>query len=203
MDSWIAFHSSYIAPISLPGVHLTPCTAMNCERLYAAILELLCQLPDNLALMIPSEACFHGDGKTDCAYHGTGDIKHQRYIAQHTCPGTLSRHFLHRTTKIDVEHIGMRLLLHDFGCLHHGVNVTSINLYSHRPFCIRHHNLVETTVDRTDQGFRTDEFGINHGCAKLTAQKPKCTVSHILHRCEQNGFLTQIHISYFHDVVSY
>ena len=109
MYSGIAFHLAYQGPIGLTGVHLGTRAAMDCERLYATVLQLFSQISDNKTVIIPPQTRLHGDRSADSFHHVSRDVKQQRYVAKHARTGPLAGYFLYRTAEIQVNQVGFHL----------------------------------------------------------------------------------------------
>ena len=73
---------------------------MNGQGLYAAVLQLLCQVGDDQVFFVPAKACLHSHRRLHRLHHLASDVEHQRNIPQHTRTGTLPSHLLHRTAEV-------------------------------------------------------------------------------------------------------
>ena len=58
MDAGVVLHLTYEAPVSFSRVHLASGSAVDGERLYSAILQLLGKLGDDEVLAIPTQSGF-------------------------------------------------------------------------------------------------------------------------------------------------
>src|SRR5574344_1455248 len=160
MDAWIAFHLADERPVSIACVHLRTGTTVDGERLYAAVLQLLCQRGDNQFVTAPAQPGFDGDGDADRLDHLACDVEHQRDVAQHARTGTLARHLLYRTAEIEVDDIRMRLL-HNLCSLDHRLYVAPVNLDAHGALLVADGEFLHRTVDGAYQRFGAYELGVD------------------------------------------
>ena len=80
VDARIVFHLANQRPISISGVHLTACAAVNGQRLDATILQLFGQFGDNKIVFIPSQACFYSHRRMHRLDHLSGYFQQKRYV---------------------------------------------------------------------------------------------------------------------------
>ena len=127
----------------------------------------------------------------------TGDVQHQRDIAQHPGAGTLARHALHGTAEVQVDDIGL-CLLHNPGGLDHRVHVAAIDLYGHGTLGLADVQLLLRLADGTYQGIGGHELGVHHICPELLAHQAESGVGDIFHRGEQHGAFPQVYRGNLH-----
>ena len=200
MYARVALHLAYERPVGLSGVHLAACAAVDGERLYAAVLQLLSQLGDDEVVAVPSKSGLDRHGHVDRLDHLARDFEHERHIAQHAGSGTFARHFLDGASEVDVYHVGLGLF-HDLGSLDHRGGVSAVNLYAHGPFFVVEHHLVERGAYRADDGLCRYELGIYHGGAKPLAEHAEAYVGDVFHRRQKEWACAQVYISYFHNLL--
>jgi len=198
MDAGIILHLSDEAPVGFSGVHLATGSAVDGERLYSAILQLLGKLGDDEVLAIPSQSGFYGYGHVDRFYYFSCNVEHQGDISEHSGSGTLSGNLLHRATEVNVNHIRLSLF-YDFGSFHHILCGSAINLNAHRALFIAYRKLADSTLDASHQGFRRYELSINHGGSESLAEHAKANIRYVFHRSEEEGLRPKFYISYFHE----
>ena len=193
----IVFHLAYQSPVGLAGVHLAAGTPVYGQSRYAAILQLLGQLYDNLRVMVPAQPCLHGDRHL----HGIDDparnSQHLGYIAQHAGAGAFAGDLLHRAAEVDVYHIGMRLLAEP-GCLYHRLGEAAVYLYRYGTLGIDDVQLALCCRYVPHQSIGRHKLGIYHIGAKLLAHQPERGIGYIFHGSQQHGTLAQIYVSYPH-----
>ena len=155
-------------------------SAVNCQRLDAAVLQLLGELNDDLVVAIPSQASLGSDGNVDRTHHLAGDLEHERHVAQHAGASALVGDLLHRAAKVEVYHIGVSLLRYP-GSLDHGSHLTAINLYSRRALARVDDHLAQGAVDAANHGVGAHKLGIHHVGTLLAANLAERHVGHVLH----------------------
>ena len=197
MDAGIVFHLSDEAPVGFTRVHLASGSAVDGECLYSAILQLLGKLGDDEVIAIPTQSGFHGYGHVDRFYYFSGDVEHQRNIAEHSGSGTLSGNLLHRATEVNINHIWLRLF-HNLGSFHHVLGGATVNLNAHRALLIAYRKLADGALDASYQGFCRYELSINHSSSKSLAEHAKANIRYVFHRGEEEGLRPKFYISYFH-----
>ena len=198
MHAGIVLYLSDECPIGFTRVHLAARSSVDSQCFDAAILQLLSQTDNHLVLVVPSEASLHGDGEFHGFHHSSGDVEHQWDILQHTCSCTLSSHFLHGATEVDVEHIGMGCCLHHACCFHHRFHVASIDLHGYGTLLVLHAYLLQGAIHVADQCIGTHKFGIHHLCSKFLAKNSERWVGDIFHRCQKHRLFAKVYISNFH-----
>ena len=170
---------------------------MNGQCLYAAVLQLLCQVGDNQVFFVPAKACLHRHGRLHRLYHLASDVEHQRNIPQHTRTGTLPCHLLHRTAKVQVDDVGT-CFFHNSRCLYHLRHVAPVDLYANRPLLVADGELANRRFHRAHQRLGRHKLGIDHSCPKPFAEHTKANIRDILHRCQKQRPFAKINCSYFH-----
>ena len=158
---------------------------MDGERRDAAILQLLGQFHDDLAVVVPSQTRFHRHGQVHGLDHGTGDFKHQGDVAQHAGATALARDLLHGAAPVDVDEIGVSLSS-DACRLDHRVHIAAIDLDGCRMLARRDGHLLERTLDAANQRVGADELGIDHIGPLFTADEPERLVGDVLHRSQHH-----------------
>ena len=197
MDAWIVLHLTYQSPIGLSRIHLTSCSSVYGERLNAAVLQLFSQFGNHKVVTVPSQAGLHRHGHIDSLHHVTRNIEQQRYVSQHTSSSSLSSHLLHRTSKVDVYHIGLRLF-HNLGSLHHVFCRSAINLNTNRTFLVADGQLVDSRLDRAHQSLSRYKLRIHHSRSVSLAEHTEAYIGHVFHRSEEERLVSKFYISYFH-----
>ena len=162
---------------------------MDGECRYAAVLQLLGQGGYHQVVGTPSQPCLHRYGQFYRLHHTVRYLKHQGDILQHACSGPLASHFLHRTTEVEVDHIGCRLL-HDACRLYHSLHVAPVDLYAHGALFIADGELVNSGLDGAHQCLGTDKLGIYHGSTEALAQHSEANIGDILHGCQHHGLVS-------------
>ena len=157
---------------------------MDGEGLYAAVLQLLGQLGDDEVVVVPAQSCLGGDGSLHGVDHGTGDVEHQRHVAQHAGPGALAGHLLHGAAEVQVDDVGMSLF-HNLGGLDHRVNVAPVDLYAHGSLVVVDLHLLHGRPDVAHDGLGGHKLRVHHVGAVAFAQLAEPDVGHVLHGCEE------------------
>ena len=135
MYARIVLHLAYERPVGLTSIHLAARAPVDGESLYAAVLKLLGKGCDDKVLAVPSQSRLHGYGHLDSLDNLSGNVEHQRYVAEHSCSCSLAGNLLDRTTEVDVDDVGRCLL--DYPCsLNHVLYRPSVYLYSHRTLLV-------------------------------------------------------------------
>ena len=130
MDARVTLHLADERPVRLARVHLRARPAVDGQRLYAAVLQLLCQFRDDQLLEVPSQSRLHRHGQFHGVHHLARNLQHLGYVLQHACARPFARHLLHRTAEVQVDDVGPRLL-HDPCRFHHRLHVAPVDLYAH------------------------------------------------------------------------
>ena len=184
VDAWVALHFPDQCPVGFARVHLCPSATVYGERLYAAVLQLFCQLADHQMLVVPPQSGLGCDWCAGhCVHHCACYLQHFRYVLQQSCSGTFAGHLLHGATEVEVEHIGPRLLHHDACCLAHGFDVLAVYLDGYGSLVVADSQFLEAFVHESYQCVARYELGIDHGGAHLPAQQSESDVGDVLHRC--------------------
>ena len=108
---------------------------MDGQRLDATVLQLLCQRGDDELLVVPTQTGLSRHGNTDGIDHLLRNLQHLGNVLQHTCTGTLARHFLHGTTEIQVDDVRAGLL-DNLGSFNHCIDITAVDLDAYGPFLV-------------------------------------------------------------------
>ncbi len=186
--AWVCFHLSDESPVGISGIHLRARAPMDCQRLYAAVLQARCKLGDYLVFAVPAEACLDCHRDVDCFHHSLCDGEHLFRIAQHSCSRTFSCHLLHRASEVDVEYVRARLL-YNLCRLHHSLWFATIDLYCHGAFAVVDSEFAGCGIDVAHECLCRHEFRIDHRCPLLTAYQPERRVSDIFHRSQHHRTL--------------
>ena len=130
----VILHRADEGPIGFTAVHLAARATMDSEFLNTAVLESFgkindegCSIGQIEARFIPTKAGFAGDGSVNGIDNRFGDLEHFWYIFEQTCACSFARHFLNRTSEIDIDEIGMSLLDYTRS-IRHTLGVTSVDL---------------------------------------------------------------------------
>ena len=146
----------------------------------AAVLQRLRQIHDNQMLLIPSKAGLDGNRRLHCIDHRTGDFQQTVGRLQQACTRTFTRHFLHRTTEVDIDKVRL-CLLHYLRRIRHRHGVFAVNLYRHGPLRVAYLQLTDSGCHIAYQRVGIDELRIDPIRAKPLAEQAKSGVSNILH----------------------
>ena len=149
------------------------------------------------SLRVPTQAGLHRYRRLHRLYHLTCYLKQQRDVLQHTGAGSLTSHFLHRTTEVDVDDVRL-CLLHDASRLHHRVDVATVNLYAHRTLLVADGKLAQRGVDGAHKSFCAHKLGVDHRRAITLAKMAKANVRNVFHRSKEVRMRTKFDVSYFH-----
>ena len=171
---------------------------MNGQRLDATILQLFSQLGDDELLVVPAEARLHRDGQADRLHHLLRHLQQLRNVLQHTRPGTLPGHLLHRTAEVQVDEVRSRLL-HNLRRLDHRLHVAPVNLYAHGPLLVTDGQLADSRLHIAHQRLCRDKLRINHRRPEPLTQHPEAQIGHILHGSQKQWALTKLNIPYLHN----
>ena len=188
---------TYKRPVCLPGVHLCTGTAVYGQGLDSAILQLLGQFDNYLALIIPSQTGLDCNGNLYRIHHRTGNLQHLGYVLQHTGAAALACHLLDRTAKVQVQYIRPGSLNH-LGGTYHSLRILTVNLDSHRALLITDGQFLHGTVNLTYQGIARHKLGIDHIGPEPLAEQAESGIRNILHRGQKHRLLSKIYISYLH-----
>ena len=199
MYARIAFYFADERPVGLTGVHLRACAAMNGKCLYATVLQLLGQFGNDELLVVPAQACLHGDGQTDGLDHLLRNLQQLGNVLEHACTGPLARYLLDGTAKVEVDEV-RACLLHNLGCLDHRVDVATIDLYAHRPFVVADGQLADGGVDIADEGLGGDELRVDHSGTKALTKHAEADVRDVLHGRQEQRTFAEFYISNLHIV---
>ena len=170
----------------------------------AGILEPFRQFHDDLAVLVPSESGFHRDRFADRLDDPFRDHHHLVRILHHSGAGTPAGDLADRAAEIDVDHVAAVASHQLAGGIchlrrpHHRVRIASVDLDPDRSFPVCRLQFVEGFPGVPYQTFRGDEFRVDHVGSLLPAYSSEGSVSHILHRRKQDGFLSEVEVSYFH-----
>ena len=132
-------------------------------------------------VIVPSQACLHGDGNLYCIHHGAGNFQHQRNILQHACACSFACDALHGAAEVNVQNV-RTCFFHYLGGLYHCCRIFSVNLDGYGAFFVIDVQLLHGFPYRTYQGIGRHEFGIYHVGTELFAHQAESRVGHILHR---------------------
>src|SRR4051812_4735111 len=59
VNAWVVLHLGDQSPVCLSLIQLASCTAMYRQRLYANILESLCNFFNIFCAVVPAQSCFY------------------------------------------------------------------------------------------------------------------------------------------------
>ena len=199
MDVGVALHLANERPVGIARIHLTTGTAVDGQRLNAALLQLFGQRGDDELFVVPTQASLNGNGQANGVDHALCDLEHLGDVLQHACTSTLAGDFLHRTAEVKVYQVWTGLF--DHLCrLDHCLDVTTIDLDTHRTLLVADGQLANGRLHVANQRLGRDKLCIHHRGAKALAQHAEADVGHVFHRCEEDGTLAQIYVTYLHIV---
>ena len=119
----------------------------------------------------------------DSVNYRAGDFQHFGHVAEQSCAGAFARHFLYRTTEIDVNEVRFRLF-NDKRCIAHSFGLTAVDLYRNRPLRIRDGQFACGRGDVANERVGIDELGIDAIRAVTLAQRTEGGIGHVLHGSE-------------------
>ena len=204
MHARILLHLSDKSPVRLSRVHLASCTSVNGQSLDSHILKPLGKFDDDLRVFVPSESGLYGHRKFHSLHHLSGDLHHLVRFPHHSraCPSACN--LVHRAAEIDIHKVcsmssgNLCRSFRHHGRIHHGLRNVAIDLYSDRSLVIICDELLERLSCVADKSVRRDELGVHHVGSELLADEAERRVSHVLHRCEEQGPVSEFYVSYLH-----
>ncbi len=185
-------------PVGLTGVHLRARPPVNRQCRYAAVLQLLGQRDDYLAVVVPSQSRLDSHRDGDGIDYGARDGQHTRDVLQQSRARTLARHALHGATEVQVEHVRAGPVDDQLCRVAHGCRVLAVDLDGHGAFFIADGQFFETAVDPAHQGVGCDKLRVDHGRTETAAEQAETDVRDILHGSEEERLLPQVDVSYLH-----
>ena len=173
---------------------------MNRQCFRATILDAFGQIDDNAVFVVPTQSGFyrHWYAVAHPIHHSFHDVEHQIGRLQHARAGTFARYFFHRTTKIQIQYIGVRRFHHDLRGFGHCARITSVDLNGHGAFVVTNGEFLERFVDHSHQSIGGHKFGVDHRRAESSAEETETDVGHVLHGGEYHRMGTQVDIAYLH-----
>src|SRR5690606_18123473 len=124
------------------------------------------------------------------------ESNHQIYVFQNSGSGSFTNYFFNRTTKVDVNQIGL-YCLYDFSRKRHCLFVSTKNLDSDRTFIVKNIEFLTTFYSISDKPFRRNKFRVHQICSVQFAESTKRRIAYVFHRSQQKRMLGQNNISYF------
>ncbi len=198
----IVLHFANHRPVSLAGVQLTACAAMNGKCDNSGILQPFGDFNNNFVVFVPAQTGFCSNRYFHCFHNGFGHPLHFFRIEQHSGTGTVADNFLHRAAVIDVDKIGLTFFS-DFCCPNHRINVVAVYLDSHRTIEIEQRHFLLCFLNVADQRFRRNKFGVHHIGTVFFTHVPKRFIRHIFHWRQKQRHLPQIYSSDLHNLYFY
>ena len=113
----------------------------------------------------------------------TGYLQHFRHVTKEAGSGTFACHFLHRTTEVDVNEIGLGLL-HDERRVSHGLGFTSVYLDRNRPLGVMDGEFAGRGGYVADERIGVDELRIDTVGSVALAERTEGRIGNVLHGSE-------------------
>lgn len=189
-------------PVRFTRIHLGAGAAVNGKGGNAAVLQLFCQIYDNLAAGIPAETGFYGHGYLYGICHGTGYLQHLGDILQHSRTGSFAGHTFYGAAEIDVQYVRTRLL-HDTRRLYHSVRILAVYLYGYGALFVTDVQLLFGLADRAYQRVARHKLGVHHIRSETFAHQSESGVGHIFHGGKQYGVLAEVYIFNLHNLTGF
>ena len=123
---------------------------MNGKGGNATVLQLLCQVHDNLVAGIPTETGLYGDRYFYGIHYGAGYFEHFGNVLQHSGSCPFAGYTLHRTSEVDVQNIRM-CLFYNSCSFHHRVRIFTVYLYGYGTLLVTDFQLLFGLTDGTYQ----------------------------------------------------
>ena len=125
---------------------------------------------------------FDRDGKIHRLFHGGYDPSRQRRIAHQGAALTVVKDLRHRTAHVDVNEVRMADVPGTAGRFRHHLRLVPKQLGAAGPVRRLHFQQSGGFFIVIDQRFGADHLRIGHGCAELSAHRPKGRVRNARHR---------------------
>ena len=177
----VVLHLPDEGPVGGASVELRASASMDCNSLYANILQLLSGCHDILVQLVPAQPCLDGDGQFDAVDHGAGQSHHFGNILEDGRAGAFVDHLLHGAAPVDVDEVGMGGLSH-LGRLAQRLFGVAENLDAKGPFRLVESELAQTHVHIADEGIGGDEFRNHNVGTHFLADAAERRVGHLFHR---------------------
>ena len=197
VDTGIVLHLAYKSPVGIARIHLGTGATVYGKSLNATVLQRLSEVADDQLLRVPTQSGLYRYRCLHRFYHLTRYLKQQRDVLKHTGAGSLTSHFLHRTTEVDVYNVRL-CLLHDASRLHHRVDVATVNLYAYRTLLVADGKLAQRGVDGAHKSLGAHKLSVDHRRAITLAKMAKANVRNVFHRSKEERMRTKFDVSYFH-----
>ena len=125
------------------------------------------------------------------------DLQHLGDILKHTSPSAFASHLLHRTAEVQVDQVRTSLF-HNLRRFHHRLDISSVDLDTHRALSIADGEFGDRGFHIADQSLGRDKLRIDHRSAETLTQQSETDIRHILHGCQEYGPISKINVSYLH-----